>query len=41
MHERLIGRGFKKAERRHLEVFQQQGKVINERPASMPPSAGR
>ena len=31
MHERLIGRAFKKAERRHLEAFQRQGKAINEK----------
>jgi TnpA family transposase len=31
MHERLIGRAFKKAERRHLEAFGQQGKAINEK----------
>lgn len=31
MHERAIGREFKKAERRHLEAFQQSGKAINEK----------
>jgi TnpA family transposase len=31
MHERLIGRAFKKAERRHLEAFQRQGEAINEK----------
>ena len=31
MHERAIGREFKKAERRHLDAFQQSGKAINEK----------
>lgn len=31
MHDRAIGREFKKAERRHLEAFQQRGKAINEK----------
>ena len=31
MHERAIGREFKKAERRHLDTFQQNGKAINEK----------
>jgi TnpA family transposase len=31
MHERTIGREFKKAERRHLDAFQQSGKAVNEK----------
>jgi hypothetical protein len=31
MHERAIGREFKKAERRHLNAFQDSGKAINEK----------
>ena len=31
MHERTIGREFKKAERRHLDAFQESGKAINEK----------
>ena len=31
MHERTIGREFKKAERRHLDAFQEGGKAINEK----------
>jgi len=31
MHERAIGREFKKAERRHLDAFQENGKAINEK----------
>ena len=31
MHERVIGREFKKAERRHLDAFHQSGKAINEK----------
>src|SRR5512135_2313981 len=31
MHERTIGREFKKAERKHLDAFQQSGKAINEK----------
>ncbi|MBV8220467.1 MAG: Tn3 family transposase, partial [Solirubrobacterales bacterium] len=31
MHERAIGREFKKAERRHLNTFQESGKAINEK----------
>jgi len=30
MHERTIGREFKKAERRHLDAFQEGGKAIND-----------
>jgi TnpA family transposase len=31
MHERVIGREFKKAERRHLDTFQESSKAINEK----------
>jgi hypothetical protein len=31
MHERTIGREFKKAERRHRDAFQEDGKAINEK----------
>jgi hypothetical protein len=31
MHERTIGREFKKAERRHLDAFREGGKAINEK----------
>ena len=31
MHDRAIGREFKKAERRHRDAFQQSGKAINEK----------
>lgn len=31
MHERALGREFKKAERRHLDSFQESGKAINEK----------
>jgi hypothetical protein len=31
MHERTIGREFKKAERRHLDAFQQNAKAVNEK----------
>jgi TnpA family transposase len=31
MHERAIGREFKKAERRHLDAFRENGKAINEK----------
>jgi hypothetical protein len=31
MHNRLIGLHFKKAERKHLEAFQQMGRAINEK----------
>ena len=30
MHERFLGQQFKKAERRHLSKFQENGKAINE-----------
>ena len=30
MHERYLGQQFKKAERRHLSKFQENGKAINE-----------
>jgi hypothetical protein len=31
MHERYLGKQFRKAERRHLSKFQENGKAINER----------
>jgi hypothetical protein len=31
MHNRLIGLHFKKAERKHLEAFQEMGRAINEK----------
>ena len=35
MHERAIGRECKKAERRHLDAFQQSGKAVNENGSSV------
>jgi hypothetical protein len=31
MHERIVGKYFKEAERRHLQTFQKNGKAINDK----------
>ena len=31
MHERIVGKHFKKAERKHLQTFQENGKAINDK----------
>jgi len=41
MHERFLGQQFKKAERRHLGKFQENGKAINTVPALVSSAANR